>query len=323
MHYPVPKKLARSFFGLKEEDFIILNLNRNQPRKRWDVCLQAFAEIVSRHTGEPIKLLVATAVQGSWNLLEVYERELKKRGLTLEEGMKHLILIDNPQQITDEEVNILYNVADIGFTTADGEGFGLCSFQQAAIGVPQVLPAIGGFLDFFDKDCAVMVEPKLNLYIDNSRDGCGGESQICDYRDFVDGIEAYYADRDMITTHGKRAREKILRDYKWSDIGDRLYTICKKVCDHPIVVPEASDPKNNDDVSLEEIENIISMKEKQADTTAAQSKPSLKGLSTKERLREKLKQKKAASSAPKENLDIDSLLNLKEKIDKLIAEKKA
>lgn len=315
-HYPVPRKLARTFFGLKENDFIILNLNRNQPRKRWDICLQAFAEIVSRHLEEPIKLLIATAVNGSWNLIEVYERELKKRGVTLDEGMKHIIIIDNPQQITDDEVNILYNVADIGFSTADGEGFGLCGFQQGAIGVPQVLPAIGGFLDFFDKDTSILVEPKLSLYIDSSRDGVGGECQICDYKDFVDAIEAYYADRDLITKHGSNARKNILTNYKWVDIGDKLYKICKDVCGHPVVESEGVE-SSKDEVSLEEIENIINLKESSKNL----NKPTLKPkLTVKERLKEKLA-KRNEGAHKKEDLDIDSLIQLKSKIDKLIEQK--
>lgn len=365
VHYPVPKALARKFFGLKEEDFILLNLNRNQPRKRWDICMQAFAEIVSRHLEDPIKLLIATAVQGSWNLIEVYERELWKRGITLEDGMKHIILIDNPQQITDEEINILYNVADIGITTCDGEGFGLCSFQQAAVGVPQIVPAIGGFLDFFNKDNAITIEPKYSLYIDTSRDGVGGECQLCDWRDFVDAFELYYGDRDLITKHGNNARKLILQDYKWVDIGDKLYGLCKKVCGHEIV--EKKKVKEDDDISLEDIARLIgdaetpkpdvpatpintepnteSNTEPNITTTERKklkvvevsdsdesdhedikklAKPSRKD-AVKDRLRKKLQQKKAKEKKKENpasnNLDIDSLLELKNKIDKLLAEK--
>lgn len=343
LHYPAPKKLARTFFGLKEEDFIILNLNRNQPRKRWDICLQAFAEVVSRHLHEPIKLLVATAVQGSWNLIEVYERELKKRGITLEEGMKHLIVIDNPQQITDEEVNILYNVADIGFTTADGEGFGLCSFQQAAIGVPQVVPAIGGFLDFFNTDNSISIEPKMTLYIDTSRDGVGGESQLCDYRDFVEGIEAYYANKDLIKTHGQNARSQILKNYKWEDIGTKLYTVCKEICGHHILIEESHE-EISEDISLKMIEDMI--KNKDVDDidikdnitlNSNQSKENISNkkdlkkpkMTTRDRLREKLKQKQkkredtdGLGSSIHSEIDIKTLLELKSKIDKLIVDKK-
>lgn len=357
-HYPVPKELARTFFGLKMDDFIVLNLNRNQPRKRWDVCLQAFAEVVSRHLEDPIKLLIATAVNGAWNLLEVYERELAKRGVTLEEGMKHVILIDNPQQITDEEVNILYNVADIGLTTCDGEGFGLCSFQQAAIGVPQVLPGIGGFLDFFNGERSIVVEPKLSLYIDNSRDGVGGECQICDWRDIADGIEAYYSDRELIKKHGENARKYIVGNYGWKGIGEKLYKICKNVCGHEVGVNSGNDKGSIDseDLVLEDLEvessrvpvvekverkklivvespdssdNEDAVKQR---VVATPKKGLRNGNDIKARLREKLEKKRALAAKPvesvvkpvadnNEDIDIKSLLELKEKIDRLIAAK--
>lgn len=229
IHYPIPKFLARRFYNIKEDELIILNLNRNQPRKRWDVCLQAFAEIVKRHLGEPIKLLIATATQGAWPLIDVYERELKKRGMTLADGMKHIILIDNPQQLTDEDVNILYNIADIGINTCDGEGFGLCNFQQAAVGIPQVVPAIGGFLDFFNEDNSMMIEPVVNLYIDTSRDGVGGESEICSYKDFVEALDRYIKEPELRKLHGQNARKHILENYRWEDLGDRLYSVIKRV----------------------------------------------------------------------------------------------
>lgn len=227
MHYPVPKNIARKFYGLKNEDFIVLNLNRNQPRKRWDICLQAFAAVVQKLPDEPIKLLIATATQGAWNLLEIYERELKKRGLTLEQGMKHVILLDNPQQLSDEDVNFLYNVADIGLNTCDGEGFGLCNFQQAAIGIPQVVPYIGGFRDFFDNDNALLVRPSMTYYVDNSRDMVCGEAELCHYNDFADAIIKYYQNKDLMKTHGANARNKILKEYPWEKFGDQLY---KYVC---------------------------------------------------------------------------------------------
>lgn len=223
VHFPVPKPLARQYFGLKKDDFIVLNLNRNQPRKRWDTCLQAYADFVSRHMVEPVKLLIATATTGAWNLLEIYERELKKRGFTLEEGMRHIILIDNPQQLADEDINILYNVADVGINTCDGEGFGLCNFEQAAIGTPQIVPHIGGFRDFFDEDNAMLVTPKLTFYIDSGRDGVGGEAQMCDWRDFSAALEKYYTDAKLRESHGLACRRRILRDYRWADLGERFY----------------------------------------------------------------------------------------------------
>jgi glycosyltransferase involved in cell wall biosynthesis len=268
IHYPFPKELARRYYNVKVDDFIILNLNRNQPRKRWDVCLQAFAEVVARHNDKPVKLLIATSVDGAWSLIEVFERELKKRGLTIEDGMKHLILIDNPQQLTDEDVNILYNLADIGINTCDGEGFGLCNFQQAAIGIPQVVPFIGGFRDFFNKDNAFIIKPVINLYIDNSRDGVGGESEICNYRDFVDAIDEYINNPELLTKHGQNARGHLLNHYKWSYLGDKLHSIIQQVSSNgqqpdtnpttnPTKVSEINSKEQQTVFDLNDIETVL------------------------------------------------------------------
>jgi glycosyltransferase involved in cell wall biosynthesis len=337
-HYPVPKKLARQYFGLKKEDFVVLNLNRNQPRKRWDTCLQAFAEFVSRHTEEPVKLLVATALTGAWNLLEVYERELKKRGLTLQDGMKHLILIDNPQQLSDEDINILYNVADVGINTCDGEGFGLCNFEQAAIGTPQIVPKIGGFLDFFSAERAIMVEPKFTLYIDASRDGVGGESQICDWRDFADALDLYYANEDMRKDHGKNCREYILKNYRWDDLGAKFRKILKEV--HGVEKEQAKKDIttaniNLNNISLEILKELESKEKKPIPVVEVDSEDdkddtaAVKAPFDTEKLKAKKKNLKRHTQRPvddakpavkvEEGLDKQSLLELKTKIDKLLA----
>ncbi len=260
MTYPVPKKLARMYFNLKPDDFIIINANRNQPRKRLDLMMMAFAEIVSRHLTDPIKLLIATAPQGAWNLIEIYERELRLRGITLEEGMKHLIFIDNPQGLSDEDMNTLYNAADIGINTAMGEGWGLCNFQAAAIGTPQIVPYIGGFRDFFDSENAVVVHPKVKVYTDMTIDGCPGCAEICDANDFADAIEAYYADDTLRKKHIVNARKRILKNYKWSDLVDKLYRYIKIVVnedpDKP-VVSSKEESISKDNITLDEINKLM------------------------------------------------------------------
>ena len=159
-----------------------------------------------------------------------------------------------------------------------------------------------------------MVDPKMHLYIDNGRDGVGGESQLCDYRDFVDGIEAYWADKDMRVRHGQKARAYILKNYKWSDIGDKLYSICKTVCGHPI---------EDKPQSKETVEEVLSLDTLAARTKTLQKTPT----NIKERLRQKLKKKQAQANKintdSSENIDIKSLLELKDKIDRLIEAKQA
>lgn len=219
VHYPIPKRLARLYFNLPLDDFIIVNANRNQPRKRLDVMMMAFAAFVARHVGEPVKLVIATAPSGAWNLVEVYERELQRHGVTAEQGLRHVAFIDRPQALTDEDINVLYNASDVGINTAMGEGWGLCNFEAAAIGVPQIVPDIGGFKDFFDKDAAMLVPPRVRLYTDMTIDGCPGCAEVCDAADFADALETYYADADLRRAHAEAARRRILERYRWEDLG--------------------------------------------------------------------------------------------------------
>ncbi|AUF82333.1 glycosyltransferase [Tetraselmis virus 1] len=270
MHYPIPKDLARRYFRISPNEFVILNLNRNQPRKRWDIVIKSFAEFVSRFKGEPFKLLVGTSVNGSWNLIELYERELKKRGVSLEDGMKHLMLIDSPQKLSDEDVNILMNCADIGISAADGEGFGLCNFEQGGIGIPQVVPRLGGFIDFFDDNSVYFCDPVLHYYVDTSRDGVGGEAQLIDYSDLTKGIEFYYNSSSKRKEHGRAIRNRLLKDYKWDDIEQSLYETCQRTLGITVTIKEEPDLENQvvQDMISEDVDADADAHDQDADADA-------------------------------------------------------
>jgi len=101
LYYPIPTKIARSYFNYEENAFMVLNLNRNQPRKCWDHNIIAWVEFVERHyqtnvknkkgdfkinkhTKRPVKLIVGTQINGYWDLMDVLENEVKFRDVPLE-----------------------------------------------------------------------------------------------------------------------------------------------------------------------------------------------------------------------------------------------
>jgi glycosyltransferase involved in cell wall biosynthesis len=221
--FPIDKEVARNYFNLDQKDFIILNLNRQNPRKRWDTCFQAFVKFISTHPNDPIKLLVGTAIQGSWDLIDLFVSECRKYGLDPEVAKKHLIIMNNPQKLSDKDVNILYNCADVGINSSDGEGFGLCSYEHAAMGVPQILANVGGIKDCFTLENSFLVEPKWSFYVDSSRDIVGGEAEVCDYNDFTQMFEQAYSNRGILQKFGQKARKIILEKYKWEEKAKKFY----------------------------------------------------------------------------------------------------
>lgn len=240
LYYPIPRKFARMYYNMSQDAFIVLNLNRNQPRKRWDHTIMAWVLVIKKYLdakknaapGKVMrvpKLVIATIMQGFWDLMQVYESELRKIGLTLEQGQDYIIALAKPQQMSDRDINILYNCCDIGLNTCEGEGFGLCQFEHAAVGCPQVCPNIGGFKEFLHDKNSILVEPKWSYYVDNQRDGIGGFAEVADVRDYADAIWKYYTNPGLVTKHGNTARKEILQHYRWPTMVDRFHKILLEI----------------------------------------------------------------------------------------------
>lgn len=232
LYFPIPKLLARTYFNIPQDAFVILNLNRNQPRKRWDHTIMAFANVVERHyklkdSTRPIRLMIGTAIKGFWNLMEIYDNEIKKRNIPIDVGREYISTIDNPQQLTDRSINIIYNLCDIGINTCEGEGFGLCQFEHLALGCPQIVANIGGFKEFINDTNSTLIEPKWNYYVDNVRDGIGGFAEVSNPSDFADAIWDYYTHPEKVTAHGKNGRKEIIQHYSWETVVNMLYKIVK------------------------------------------------------------------------------------------------
>jgi glycosyltransferase involved in cell wall biosynthesis len=214
--FPIPRELVRKNMGLPQDAFLIMSLNRNQPRKRYDILVMAFVELVVKYPTKPIFMLCICdkGEKGGWWIFELFQRELKLRGVNVEQFGNRLMLSSSDMTFKDEDINMFYNAADVGISTADGEGFGLCNFEQMGVGVPQVVPDIGGFKEFCKPENTVLVKPKYKYYLPSAFSPVGGEAWACDPHDVCLGLEEYVLNTDKKDAHGKAAREHIMT-YTW------------------------------------------------------------------------------------------------------------
>jgi len=242
LYYPIDQNIARLYYNYNQNDFMVLNLNRNQPRKRWDTTIIAWVEFVERHyqvnvtkklnkndckinkhTSRPIKLVIGTIVDGYWDLANVIENEVKFRDVPLDYVTNTIITVQGPQQLSDRDINILYNACDIGLNTADGEGFGLCGFEGLALGKGQVSSYVGGMREFLNENIAILVKPKINMYLDNKTTGIGGIAELTDPHEYAEAFWKYLSSPDLLEKHGYKGRQHILTNYKWENMVDYLY----------------------------------------------------------------------------------------------------
>lgn len=114
--------------------FIVLNANRNQPRKRIDLTMKGFS-MFAKDKPENVKLYLHMGVDDmGWNIIHLSERY----------GIDDRLIISSDQsqmpQLSNERLNEIYNACDVGINTSLGEGWGLISFEHAATRAAQVLP---------------------------------------------------------------------------------------------------------------------------------------------------------------------------------------
>jgi len=214
--FTVPRAMARKSLKLPEDAFIVMSLNRNQPRKRLDVMIVAFVELVLKYPTKPIVLLCICdkGEKGGWWLFELFVRELKKKGAPIEQFGNRLMISSNDMVFKDEDINVLYNIADVGISTAEGEGWGLCTFEQMGVGIAQVVPDLGGYKEYCNQDNSMIVKPTYHYYLPGVYSPVGGEARVCDPHDVCLAIEEYLNDSDKLRRHSAAAKDTVL-SYTW------------------------------------------------------------------------------------------------------------
>lgn len=151
---------ARRVMKLDDADhlnaFIVLNANRNMPRKRIDITMQGFAQF-ARDKPANVKLYLHMATEDSgWNVLIL----AKRYGI-----FDRLIMTqaDNCRpQFSDQQLNLLYNACDVGITTTTSEAWGMVSFEHAATRAAQIIPRHTSLADLWE-GAAEFVDPVMTL----------------------------------------------------------------------------------------------------------------------------------------------------------------
>jgi hypothetical protein len=155
--------------GLPSNAVLMINVNRNSNRKRHDLSIMGFTELITRDPSKPYSYMIVTglnAQQGAYyDVNRIFTMELQRRGLNPNDFAKRLMLIDTASKpLPDSAINELYNAADIGVNTSDGEGFGLCQIEHLYTGAPQLVTDIGTYRSFMDETVCGFVNPKDRTY---------------------------------------------------------------------------------------------------------------------------------------------------------------
>ena len=214
--FPLPDKAeARRRMRLDDaehrEAFIVLNANRNMPRKRIDLTIHGFA-LFAKDKPANVKLYLHMATEDTgWNVLILARRYGIFDRLIMTQA-------DNSRPtFSDEQLNFLYNACDVGITTTTGEGWGMPSFEHAATRAAQIVPRHTSLADLW-QGAAEFIDPVMTL----TYPGNLTHAHIVTPQGVAAGLQRLYEDRAHRETLAEAAYRNATRaDLSWSTIAKR------------------------------------------------------------------------------------------------------
>jgi D-inositol-3-phosphate glycosyltransferase len=208
--------------------FIILNANRNQPRKRIDITIRAFS-VFAKDKPSNVKLYLHMGMRDAG----VDVVKLAKR-YGFEDRLVITALVNNIPGISDDRLNVIYNATEVGINTSMGEGWGLTNWEHATAGKIQIVPDHSACAELW-KDKGILIPTIADFMYEGtntvgripSLDGTVQAMQLV-YEDWLKGGE-------MVKELGEAGRKMVTgNEYNWDVAAKRVGNILANILNEKI-----------------------------------------------------------------------------------------
>ena len=209
---------AKKQLNIPEDTFVFFSGSKNQPRKRLDIIIRAFVDLLTKHADKKILLMLNCGlIDIGWNLKELYIRLCKENKIANMERYIYFCSNNiNDSNKNDEELTIYYNACDVGITTSTGESFGLIPFEQSALGIPQIIPNWGGIIESI-RYGSLKVDTNDYYVYPVLLQSCNGEARTVYYKDVSKAMETYLLNKELYELHSREVLKNV-QNYNWENI---------------------------------------------------------------------------------------------------------
>jgi glycosyltransferase involved in cell wall biosynthesis len=218
------KTLAKKRLYTNQSDdfinsFIILNSNRNQPRKRIDTTIKAFS-MFAKDKPENVKLYLHMGIEDAgWNIVDLAIRHKIDSRFIVSSMTKNI------PGVNDERMNLIYNACDVGLNTSVGEGWGLTNWEHAATRAAQIVPNHSACKELW-VDKAMLIEPKL--YLTNER--VMTEGGIVSPDDVANAMQILYDNKNLREELAQKSYEYVTsKEFSWDTVSETVDRIIQEV----------------------------------------------------------------------------------------------
>lgn len=223
---PRDKIAARRRRGLPpsmDHSFIVGNVNRNQPRKRWDLTLKYFAEFVHSGVLKDAYLYLHVAPTGD-NGVDVLQ-------MAVYLGIANRLALIEPMTFYGVDEDVLcdtYNCFDVQVNTGQGEGFGLTTIEGMACGTPQMAGDWAGLGDWA-KGAACLV-PCPTTAINSLAPSINTIGGVPDEAAFVRELNALHGSAGQRSFFTYKGIDRVSQHrFRWSSVGGHFRSVLYEV----------------------------------------------------------------------------------------------
>jgi glycosyltransferase involved in cell wall biosynthesis len=231
--FPLDKQACRKELGVPEDAFIVFNGNRNQPRKRIDLTLKAFIKFAKDKDDARLWLNMGSKDLG-WEIIPLFKRIARDEGF----DPTGKLILTSPHFSTDnclpiEQLNKVYNAADVGINTCIGEGWGLVNSEHGSVGVAQVVPDHTSLKEIFDE------VPRIECNASETDRNYGLERFLPDPDSAAEILTYYYENRDALRKDGQWCARRLREEpFTWPYIQQQLLDAVERTLNTKAPEPE-------------------------------------------------------------------------------------
>ena len=182
--------LTREQLGFKEDDFVILSLNRNDSRKNIDIVIETFLIFFKNNNKDNIYLYIICNFNNGLNIREYIKLQCKILNLNFDKIINNnIITYKDHNRATDNYIHSLYRECDVGISITSGEGFGLTVMEQLMYNKPVICSRLKIFEELIGKDYPLFVDSVCEGY---NYDNLGGIKKYFKSDGFLQKLQQIY-----------------------------------------------------------------------------------------------------------------------------------
>jgi glycosyltransferase involved in cell wall biosynthesis len=211
------KAEAKAAFGIPEDAFLVLRVDRNSHRKNFSDTWRALVPVMQRHPN----VYAWFHCRAEGDQLEL--PQLVSRDMVTAQRFFWPGKFTTHHGWANQDLVGLYNAADLFVSTSMGEGFGLTLAEAAACGLPIIAQKVSSIPEVVGPG-GFLLKPERLMATESGQD-----QWLPDVKAFTNAIERLYSDVGLRESLGSAARAHVLETFSWDVAARQFHELITRV----------------------------------------------------------------------------------------------